>query len=76
MKGLEAAEDRLTGNYNGFWSHRNYIPNVDNIKCDVMMVHGLNDWNVKPVNVKNLYDSLQEMPNTSKLILHQCLPFT
>ncbi len=71
MKGLEAAEDRLTGNYNGFWSHRNYIPNVDNIKCDVMMVHGLNDWNVKPVNVKNLYDSLQEMPNTSKLILHQ-----
>lgn len=71
MKGLAAAEDRLTGNYNGFWSHRNYIPNVDHIKCAVMMVHGLNDWNVKPVNVKNLYDSLQEMPNTSKLILHQ-----
>lgn len=71
MKGLAAAEDRATGNYNGFWAHRNYIPNVDQIKCAVMMVHGLNDWNVKPVNVKNLYDSLQEMPNTSKLILHQ-----
>lgn len=71
MKGLKVAEDRATGNYNGFWSHRNYIPNVDNIKCAVMMVHGLNDWNVKPVNVKNLYDSLQGMPNTSKLILHQ-----
>ncbi|WP_295731294.1 Xaa-Pro dipeptidyl-peptidase [uncultured Limosilactobacillus sp.] len=71
LKGLEAAEDRSTGNYNGFWAHRNYMPNVDNIKCSVMMVHGLNDWNVKPVNVKNLYDALQGMPNTSKLILHQ-----
>lgn len=71
MKGLAAAEDRATGNYNGFWAHRNYLPNVDNIKCSVMMVHGLNDWNVKPVNVKNLYDALSGMPNTSKLILHQ-----
>lgn len=71
MKKLEAAEDRSTGNYNGFWAHRNYIPNVDHIKCDVMMVHGLNDWNVKPVNVKTLYDALQESPVTHKLILHQ-----
>lgn len=71
MQGLEAAEDRSSGNYNGFWSHRNYIPNVGHIKCDVMMVHGLNDWNVKPVNVKNLYDALQESPVTHKLILHQ-----
>ena len=71
MHGLEAAEDRETGNYNGFWARRNYLPNVDHIKCAVMMVHGLNDWNVKPVNVKNLYDALQGMPNTSKLILHQ-----
>lgn len=71
LKALEAAEDRSTGNYNAFWARRNYLPNTDNIKCDVMMVHGLNDWNVKPVNVKNLYDSLQSLPINHKLILHQ-----
>ena len=36
-----------------------------------MMVHGLNDTNVKPSNVKALYDGLQSLPVTSKLILHQ-----
>lgn len=71
MKGIEAAQDRSTGNYNGFWARRNYLSNVNHIKCDVMMVHGLNDWNVKPVNVKNLYEALKEVPVTKKLILHQ-----
>lgn len=71
MKGLEAAEDRNTGNYNGFWARRNYQPSIDNIKCAVMMVHGLNDWNVKPSNVKALYDGLKSVNVPSKLILHQ-----
>ncbi|KLD59067.1 hypothetical protein WP50_21365, partial [Lactiplantibacillus plantarum] len=35
------------------------------------MVHGLNDWNVKPRNVANLWDKLQAVPVTKKLILHQ-----
>lgn len=71
MKGLLLAQDRKTGNYNSFWARRNYLPNVDQIKCDVMMVHGLNDWNVKPSNVKHLFDALQTVDVTKKLILHQ-----
>lgn len=71
MKGLLLSQDRQTGNYNAFWARRNYLPNVDRIKCDVMMVHGLNDWNVKPSNVKNLFDALQGVNVTKKLILHQ-----
>lgn len=35
------------------------------------MVHGLNDWNVKPRNVYNLYNALQKLPVVSKLVLHQ-----
>lgn len=65
------AMDRATGNYNSFWDARNYRKNIDGIKCAVMMVHGLNDTNVKPSNVKALYDGLQKLPVTSKLILHQ-----
>ncbi|MBB1063454.1 Xaa-Pro dipeptidyl-peptidase [Limosilactobacillus fastidiosus] len=71
IAGLAKAMDRKTGNYNDFWASRNYRPAIKNIKAAVMMVHGLNDTNVKPSNVKALYDGLQELPVTSKLVLHQ-----
>ncbi|MCI1974391.1 MAG: Xaa-Pro dipeptidyl-peptidase [Limosilactobacillus sp.] len=71
IAGLAKAMDREAGNYNAFWANRNYRPAIKNIKAAVMMVHGLNDTNVKPSNVKALYDGLQELPVTSKLILHQ-----
>lgn len=71
LDSITAGQDRQTGNYNRFWDERNYLNNVANIKCDVVLVHGLNDWNVKPRNVFNLYQALQELPIKTKLILHQ-----
>ncbi|RRK11395.1 Xaa-Pro dipeptidyl-peptidase [Lactiplantibacillus garii] len=68
---LTKDQDRTTGSYNQFWDERNYLKNVDKIKADIVMVHGLNDWNVKPRNVANLWDKLQDVPVTKKLILHQ-----
>lgn len=68
---LTADQDRDTGSYNRFWDERNYLKNVDKIKADIVMVHGLNDWNVKPRNVANLWDKLQDVPVAKKLILHQ-----
>ena len=68
---LAKAMDRGTGNYNAFWDRRNYRKDIKGIKAAVMMVHGLNDTNVKPSNVKALYDALQDLPVESKLILHQ-----
>ncbi|MCB8599970.1 hypothetical protein LJE10_17605, partial [Blautia sp. DFI.9.9] len=53
---MNLAMDRQTGNYNDFWERRNYRKQIDQIKASVMMVHGLNDDNVKPSNVKALYD--------------------
>ncbi|MFC4771959.1 Xaa-Pro dipeptidyl-peptidase [Enterococcus hermanniensis] len=64
-------QDRKTGNYNTFWDERNYLPAIKDIKCDVVMVHGLNDWNVKPRQVADLWDALQAIPVAKKLILHQ-----
>jgi X-Pro dipeptidyl-peptidase len=63
--------DRTTGDYNTFWDQRNYRHQFKNITADVLIVHGLNDWNVKPNQAKALYDALQELPVTTKLILHQ-----
>ena len=69
LEKITAGQDRLTGDYNTFWDARNYLKNVENIKCDVVMVHGLNDWNVKPRNVYNLYRELEKLPVTKKTFL-------
>lgn len=41
-------QDRLTGDYNPFWAGRDLLPYAKNIKCAVLIAHGLNDWNVVP----------------------------
>ena len=71
LKAIAAAQDRQSGNYNPFWARRNYRPQIERIKCPVIMVHGLNDDNVKPNQVKALYDGLQAAGISNKLILHQ-----
>lgn len=68
---MQAAMDRSSGNYNKFWDIRNYRHDLTRIKAAVMMVHGLNDTNVRPSNVKALYDGLSKLTGSSKLILHQ-----
>ncbi|MGL0748187.1 Xaa-Pro dipeptidyl-peptidase [Secundilactobacillus paracollinoides] len=64
-------QDRETGNYNQFWDARNYRKDVANIKADLLLVHGLNDWNVKPKNVGKLWQAIRNLPITKKVILHQ-----
>ncbi|MQS75732.1 Xaa-Pro dipeptidyl-peptidase [Companilactobacillus halodurans] len=64
-------QDRETGNYNRFWDARNYHKDFSNIRADVFMVHGLNDWNVKPRNVERLWNGIKDNGVTQKLILHQ-----
>lgn len=71
LQQMARAMDRATGNYNDFWRQRNYRPNIKNIQADIMMVHGLNDWNVKLNQVKRLWDGLADLPVARKLVLHQ-----
>lgn len=68
---ITSEQDRDTGNYNDFWDVRNYRKNAQNIKADVMIVHGLNDWNVKPRNAEKLWRAISDLPINRKLILHQ-----
>jgi len=64
-------QDREFGNYNTFWDERNYLPHIKDIKADVIMVHGLIDWNVKPRHVEQLWQELKKLDVTKKIILHQ-----
>ncbi|HSH96342.1 MAG TPA: CocE/NonD family hydrolase, partial [Roseimicrobium sp.] len=41
-------QDRRTGDYNSFWAERDLLPYTKNIRCAVLIAHGLNDWNVVP----------------------------
>lgn len=71
LTAIKNGQDRDTGNYNDFWDARNYRKNAKNIKADVMIVHGLNDWNVKPRNAEKLWRAISDLPISHKLILHQ-----
>ena len=71
IKAIQAGEDRTTGDYNTFWDARNYHKDFKNIKADVFMVHGLNDWNVKPRNVERLWNGIKHNGVIQKIILHQ-----
>lgn len=71
MADLKKGQDRASGNYNTFWDARNYRKNADQIKIDFISVHGLNDWNVKPRNVEQLWQKLRDLPINKKLFLHQ-----
>ena len=62
--------DRETGDYNQFWEERNYLPHAKNIRATTVHVHGLQDWNVKPRHVFNIFNAIGEH-HDKHLILHQ-----
>lgn len=64
-------QDREFGDYTKWWDERNYRNNLKNIKADVIIEHGLNDWNVKPANAIRYWNGLQDLPINKKLFLHQ-----
>lgn len=71
LQNISREMDREGGTYNAFWDARNYLNDLHNVTADIVMVHGLNDWNVKLRNVFNLWNGLKELPIKQKLILHQ-----
>jgi X-Pro dipeptidyl-peptidase len=46
--------------YNEFWDERDYLKDVDKVTASVFVVHGLNDWNVKPNNYVQWWHGLQK----------------
>lgn len=71
IDGLEATQDRVTGDYSSFWDERNYVNDAKNIKASVFVVHGLNDWNVKTKHSVQWWNALAKYHVPRKLWLHQ-----
>lgn len=71
LKTITKNQDRQTGDYTAWWDERNYRNDLQHIKADIVSVHGLNDWNVKPKNAIKLWEGLRDLPIQKKLFLHQ-----
>ena len=71
LQKLVDGEDRDTGNYNLFWDERNYLNQIDKLKCSVLLIHGINDWNVKTNQCVPFFKLLEERGIERKMMLHQ-----
>ena len=57
---IEATQDRETGDYSKVWAARDYVGQARKVRAAVMVVHGLNDWNVKVKNSVQWWNALKE----------------
>ena len=64
-------QDRASGDYNDFWEARDLLPHLKNINAAVMLVHGLNDYNVMPSHSVRIYEELTRLGKPATLVLHQ-----
>lgn len=67
---MSQALARTSGDYNAYWHARNYLPHVDKVKADILIVHGLQDFNVTPSHAFNFWHALPEHV-TKHAFLHQ-----
>ncbi|MGC9665361.1 Xaa-Pro dipeptidyl-peptidase [Planosporangium sp. 12N6] len=68
---IERDQDRETGDYSRFWRDRDYLRDVDKVRASVLVVHGLNDWNVKTRQFGQWWDALAARGVPRKIWLHQ-----
>ncbi len=66
-------QDQLAtnGDYSAHWANRDYTLDAENIKCPALIVHGLNDDNVRTKEFDLMYQAYQEAGVNVKLLLHQ-----
>lgn len=68
---LEQEQLELDGDYGKHWQVRDYTLNAKKIKCPALIVHGLNDENVRSKHFDLMYKSFKKAGQNVKLLLHQ-----
>lgn len=46
------------GDWDDYWAVREFRPHVDDIEASVLYVHGLQDWNVRHVAIRDWFDRI------------------
>ena len=68
---LQLDQLALNGDYGDHWATRDYTLNAENIQCPALIVHGLNDDNVRTKEFDLMYQAYEEAGVPVKLLLHQ-----
>jgi X-Pro dipeptidyl-peptidase len=68
---MAEGQDRLTGDYNDFWSGRDYLNVIDGVKAATLMSHAFNDWNVVPEHSFRIYEALKKRGVPAQVYYHQ-----
>ncbi len=68
---MMAHMDRVTGDYNDFWSSRDYLNQLDRMRAPMLMAHAFNDWNVMPEHSYRIYRAVKERGIPTKVYYHQ-----
>lgn len=68
---LVQGEDRESGSYNRFWEERNYLNQISHMKASALIIHGINDWNVKMNQCIPFWNALKVQGIPAKMLLHQ-----
>lgn len=63
--------DRVHGDYNAFWSGRDYLNDLQPVKAAVLMAHAFNDWNVVPEHSVRIYEALKAKGIPLQAFFHQ-----
>lgn len=59
------------GDYSDHWAVRDYTLDAKNIRCPALIVHGLNDKNVRTKEFDLMYRAYEKAGIPAKLLLHQ-----
>ena len=68
---LQQEQLDTNGDYGDTWEIRDYTLDWANISCPALIVHGLNDDNVRTKMFDLMYDAYQKAGQPVKLLLHQ-----
>ena len=49
----------FSGDHTDFWVERDYRPFAKDIEASVLHVHGLRDWNVRPIHIDPIFNDIQ-----------------
>ena len=63
--------DRVHGDYNAFWSGRDYLHDLQPVKAAMLMAHAFNDWNVVPEHSVRIYEVLKAKGIPVQAFFHQ-----
>jgi X-Pro dipeptidyl-peptidase len=66
-----ANHDRVNGDFNDWWAGRDYLNDMEPMKCAMLMAHGFNDWNVVPEHSYRIYDAARKKGLPVKIYYHQ-----